>query len=452
MSSYLSNVDDLLVSEIEHLNSIQGDVWSLPDRDPRDSGHAFFQYPAMMVPEVQRTLIKLIKNVQPRTTKLLDPYVGAGTSLSAGMHSGIDSYGQDINPLAILVSRVKTGPFFTTALKKRITLTVEKARSDKTSYIEVDFPNHDKWFRKDVSMELSKLKRAIEQDDQIWARRFMWVTLAETVRRTSNDRTTTYKLHARPNNEIESRNISPIEVFCSLAKQNLEDLEKYKEALGEVGYVIRGRYTGDVRIELGDSSEKIHAPTGNPNVKYDLLITSPPYGDNKTTITYGQHAYLPLQWINLADIDPSVDPSFLKSTAEIDTRSLGGRRNRELGEQIEKLSSCSPTLRDTFANLSEQLRDRPSRVAAFYDDFIASIKHIVNSLSSNAYLIWTTGNRRVGGIEIPNNQILTELLERENVTLVTQLKRNIHHKRMPHRNQIAQMMHYEQIMIFRKTI
>lgn len=450
MSLYLSNSDDLLISEIKNLSITKGDVWSLPNRDPRDSGHAFFQYPAMMVPEVQRTLISIVKEAQPLLRNLIDPYVGAGTSLSAGMHNGIDTFGQDINPLAILLARVKTGPFFCTSLKKRANNVIANARSDRSAEIEVDFPNRDKWFRKEVSIELSKLKRAIEKDDQKWARRFMWVTLAETIRRTSNDRTTTYKLHARPNEEIESRSISTIETFITLIKQNIEDLETYKHELDEEGLLLNGRYIRNVQVELGNSSEEIFNPHNDPNHKFDLLITSPPYGDNKTTITYGQHAYLPLQWINLCDIDDAVDSSFLKTTAEIDTRSLGGRRSRELDEQIERLSLCSKSLHDTFINLAEQPRDRPSRVAAFYEDFISSLDHIVNALSINAYLIWTTGNRRVGGIEIPNSQILTELLEHRNVTLVTQLERNIHHKRMPHRNQIAQMMRREQIMIFRK--
>lgn len=450
MTSNLINADDFLIAEINHLGSVQDDFWSLPNRDPRDSGHAFFQYPAMMVPEIQRALIKIVKKAQPSLSNLIDPYVGAGTSLSAGMHNGIDTYGQDINPLAILVAHVKTGPFFCKSLTKRVNEAIGIAQSDKSSDIAVNFPNRDKWFQEEVSIELSKLKRAIEKEDQKWARRFMWVTLAETIRKTSNDRTTTYKLHARPLEEIEARSVSPIETFIALANQNLIDLETYKKVLDKEKLIINGRYTRDVQIELGDSSQHIFNPKQNSDNKYDLLITSPPYGDNKTTITYGQHAYLPLQWIDLSDINPAVNSSFLETTSEIDTRSLGGRRNRSLDEQIEGLSLFSGALRQTFVNLADQPRDRASRVAAFYEDFIASLDHIVNALSTNAYLIWTTGNRRVGGIEIPNSQILTELLESRNVSFVTQLERNIHHKRMPHRNQVTQMMRCEQILIFRK--
>ena len=39
----------------------------------------------------------------------------------------------------------------------------------------------------------------------------------------------------------------------------------------------------------------------------DLICTSPPYGDNHTTVTYGQFSILPLLWII----------SFLSSEAEV---------------------------------------------------------------------------------------------------------------------------------------
>ncbi|XZJ61947.1 hypothetical protein ACSXEL_17120 (plasmid) [Clostridium perfringens] len=36
-----------------------------------------------------------------------------------------------------------------------------------------------------------------------------------------------------------------------------------------------------------------------PANSFDLLITSPPYGDSKTTVAYGQFSRLSLQWLNL---------------------------------------------------------------------------------------------------------------------------------------------------------
>lgn len=405
----------------------------------------------MMVPAVQRTLIDIVKTSQPEVNSLIDPYVGAGTNLTAGMHNGLNAYGQDINPLAVLVAKVRSGPFFVEALKQHTKYVIETANADRNTKIAVEFPNRQKWFRDDVALELSKLKCAIEQVREIWARRFMWVTLAETVRLTSNDRTTTYKLHARPENEIKTRVVSPLAIFAQLVQNNLQDLINYKLELVEKGYVDRGRYSGKVIVSVGDTTLNLNNLCNQGVEYFDLLVTSPPYGDNKSTITYGQHSYLPLQWIDLQDIDPKVDKTCLDTTLSIDSNSIGGRRSRELEVQVENLQRSSRSLANTLATLHDKPRDRLSRVAAFYDDFIKSLDKVVTVLKKNAYLIFTVGNRSVGGIEIPNHQILCELLDTRNITLVTELERKIHNKRMPHRNQITRMMRTEKILIFRKT-
>jgi tRNA G10 N-methylase Trm11 len=450
-SPILYNADEFLLTELRQRMQNGENIWSLPERDRHDSGHTFFQYPAMMVPAVQRTLVNVMKTVQPGINSLIDPYVGAGTTLTAGMHNGLNSYGQDINPLAVLVAKVRSGPFFVEALKEHTRCAIETANADQCTKIAVEFPNRQKWFRDDVALELSKLKHAIRKNSEIWARRFMWVTLAETIRLTSNDRTTTYKLHARPKSEIEVRDISPITIFTQLTENNLRDLADYKRELSEKGFVNRGRFNGNVLVVLGDTASSLDGLRNQDTAFFDLLVTSPPYGDNKSTITYGQHAYLPLQWIDLQDIDPNIDKSCLDTTFSIDTHSLGGRRSRNLETQIENLRQSSKNLAITFDALLDKPRDRISRVASFYDDFVKSLDNVVSVLKKNAYLIFTVGNRSVGGIEIPNYQILHELLDTREVVLVTQLERKIHNKRMPHRNQITGMMRTEKILIFRKT-
>jgi len=447
----LDNVDECLLAELKQRMQDGENIWSLPTRDRHDSGHAFFQYPAMMVPAVQRTLIDIVKTSQAGINSLVDPYVGAGTSLTAGMHNGINAYGQDINPLAVLVAKVRSGPFFVEAMKEHTKHVIEMADIDQSTEIVVEFPNRQKWFRDDVALELSKLKRAIKQDKEIWARRFMWVTLAETIRLTSNDRISTYKLHARPQNEIKTRLVSPLTIFSQLIENNLQDLANYKHELSKKGYVNRGRFSGKVKVSVGDTALSLNN-LSDPEFEYfDLLVTSPPYGDNKTTITYGQHSYLPLQWIDLQDIDPKVDETCLDTTLSIDTNSLGGKRSRELEAQIDYLGELSPILANTFDALQNKPRDRASRVAGFYDDFIKSLDNIVAVLKKNAYMIFTVGNRSVGGIEIPNHQILCELLEARDAVHVAQLEREIHHKRMPHRNQTTRMMRTEKILIFRNA-
>lgn len=446
----LVNADENLLDLIQDLISTDHRALSLPERNRHDSGHAFFQYPAMMVPAIQRTLINVVKASQPGIGNLLDPFVGAGTSLTAGMHHGLDVYGQDINPLAVLVAKVRTGPFCVEQLRYEASRTIATANADIRRDITVDFPNREKWFRDDVSLELSRLRYAIRECHDDWVRRFMWVTLAETIRLTSNDRTTTYKLHARPRTETQTRVLAPIDLFTQLIETNLRDLAEFKEELEKRQLVEDGHFVGTSLVSIGDTASSLRLVNHGVPEKYDLLMTSPPYGDNGSTITYGQHSYLPLQWIDLADIDPNVDSSCLHSTMAIDTNSIGGRRSRDLDYQVDFLRTLSPCLSTTLAALAGKPRDRISRVAGFYTDFVRSLDVIVPELRKNAYLVLTVGNRSVGGLEIPNDQILRELLEVKGVKFVVQLDRRIHHKRMPHRNTIARMMRTEKILVLRK--
>ena len=85
------------------------------------------------------------------------------------------------------------------------------------------------------------------------------------------------------------------------------------------------------------------SPAARNGSLYDVVVTSPPYGNNATTVPYGQYSYLPLQWIDLADIGDDVNAEFLRTTHEIDRRSLGGSR-RVPPESLEGVLKASPAL------------------------------------------------------------------------------------------------------------
>ena len=187
--------------------------------------------------------------------------------------------------------------------------------------------------------------------------------------------------------------------------------------------------------------------------KFDLVVTSPPYGDNKTTIPYGEHAYLPLQWIVLEDIHPTVaaNRAWLNTTGGIDRQSMGGIFNERPTATVDKLRDASSTLREHLVSLADAESVLRRKVVAFYDDFYQSLELISESLKPDAYLIWTLGNRRVNRMEIKNDAILGEFLGSLGCEPVTRLERIIHSKRMPHKNPSGSTMANEQILILRKT-
>jgi tRNA G10 N-methylase Trm11 len=422
------------------------DFWSLKDRDRRDSAHCIFQYPAMMVPLVQRRLLASILRAKPSIRSIYDPFVGSGTSLVSGMHFGLDVYGNDINPLAVLISRVRTARQTEFTIGAIVGQVAREASADKRGTIECELRNREKWFQASVSIELSRLRRAIRRQSDLWVRRFLWVTLAETVRLTSNDRTSTYKLHARPEDDIAKRNLSPISVFLEIGKVNAESFADFRSALRRHAQIKNGKYVGATEVEIADTRDAADRFSAS---SFDLVMTSPPYGDNLTTVTYGQHSYLPLHWIDYDDIDSVADRETLRTTHEIDRRSLGGI-SHEMSWIEEKLLTSSPTLKTIADNLPSAPADGRKRLLRFYSDFGASLVSIANAAKPNAYMVWTVGNRNIGGRQVPTDMILQELLEQQGCSVLKTLTRTIHHKRMPDRNASSATMREERILLVRK--
>jgi hypothetical protein len=364
------------------------------------------------------------------------------------MMNGLSCYGQDINPLSILLSKVKTYCYNAENVEILSRELIMFIRNDSGNIIEKNFNGIHKWFKPFVAIELSKIVRNIRICENIEIRRLFWITLAETVRLSSNDRTSTFKLHIRPEAEIKERNILPIDVFERLLLRNIEDIKTHDKILTFKKLIGKKGYKKTISILFKNSSEVIKVPKEG----VDLLISSPPYGDNSTTVPYGQHAFLPLNWIDLKDIDDLITEELLSTISAIDKRSLGGSLTLPSEEIVSNLFKASPSLQNIIDELSLTHPDKTSKVICFTNDLNKVLEKCNEAVRKDGYFVWTIGNRRVGGLEIPNNKILTELLEDKGIKLIYELKRDILNKRMAQRNRSTLTMSTEDILIFRKTV
>jgi len=446
MVRIIEKSDSKLTERLRAYTEADPEYWSFRCNAVREHAHGFFQYPAMMVPQMQSRLIAEIAAVDTNIRWVYDPFVGSGTVLTEAMLRGMNFRGRDLNPLAVLVSRVKAGPFFFDALRSRWESVKQRAEGDKKRDIECSYAGWRKWFKLGVALRLTRLMRAIRAEDTLWSRRFFWVALAETVRLTSNSRTSTFKLHTRTAEDIAARDVNPFAVFHEIVEGNLRRIQENAELLAASGLLANGYYRGDVEVEWGDSAceQHKHIPTQS-----DLLVTSPPYGDNATTVPYGQHSFLPLQWIDLQDIDPGISPDILQNTHAIDSSSLGGSKGHAL-EEAKDASDRSASLRKLLKQLRSEPRDRAVRVAAFWRDMNQCLAAILGRLRANAFMVWVVGGRSVGRRTIPMHDILAELLESRGAVQVTLLERRIPSKRMAVRNDISQTMLRERVLIARK--
>jgi len=185
------------------------------------------------------------------------------------------------------------------------------------------------------------------------------------------------------------------------------------------------------------------------NKKYDLLISSPPYGDNQTTVPYGQFSYLPLMWIDIADIKNLSKKNMLINPNTIDFNSLGGSLKNAL-IKLEEIKLKSKSLVQCVQKIQKINPNNIKKLASFIYDLNQSLINVLKLLKENAYMIWTLGNRRISNIEVPLDKIMRELLESMGCHYVYQIEREIPSKRMAKRNSVATTIGNEFILIMRK--
>lgn len=363
--------------------------------------HKLGKYPATMVAPMQYELLSILINNNIFHT-VLDPFMGSATTLVEGHNLGLDVIGIDINPYAVLLGEVKTHMYEEKELYDMNERVKNKLSLSTYSYELHDFPNINKWFRLDIIDSLSKIRKIIIEENDRWIRKFLWICLSEVIYSHSNDRTSTFKLHAKTELDIASIKNNCLNLFWNKIKNNQKVLIKSS--------------IPDVKIYNGDSTEILK---NFPNNSVDIICTSPPYGDNATTVTYGQASILFLKWIDLKDL--SCDSELLSNYSKIDSVSLGGSANNN---QLPNLS----TIHEYISQLTDS---KKTKVIRFIADYYKVLTQLTQVLSVGGYMLFTVGNRRVDGIMQPLDKITKDIfieLELKEVEIFT---RNILSKKMP---------------------
>jgi site-specific DNA-methyltransferase (cytosine-N4-specific) len=438
--------NDPLVDKIKEIQEGQGeDFWSFKNAARRTGAHALIHYPAMMVPTLQGKLLDAIKAATPDAINVLDPFVGSGTILVEAMSRGMNFTGVDINPLATLACLTKSGPYFVGAFDEKRAELLSRVRADGKTTLFTNFEGQTKWFSDATSVALSKIARGIELEDSLWARRLFWLALAKVVRLSCNSRMSTYKLHAKKEEDVTQ--VDAIKLLANVLESFAVHIAEQHATWTKAGLLQRGRYTGEVDIQLGDSRKLLS--DDSLKASFDVVMTSPPYGDNTTTIPYGQYSYLPMKWIATEDVGSDVDLQLLTNTHAIDTASLGGSRKyaAERGASLaEKYDSARSFSKDMALESSEF-----KRFAVFFADLEDCLDKICNVTKKGGYQTWTIGNRHLGGRRVPMEDILNEMLATRQLSTVGRIRRSIHAKKMATRNSVSATMSTETVLLARKS-
>ncbi len=427
-----------LADRLTELSSPPPSQWLETGLNARPNLHGLLRYPAMMVPRMQGDIIDTILASINGRCDVLDPFVGSGTMMTEAMIRGLDFTGVDINPLAVLVCEAKKEIDHGADIEKAASLVLDALAKDRQDSIDVDYQNREKWFSNESAEYFSKIRRAILKVDEQGARKVLWAVFAEIVRLCSNSRPSTYKLHIRkPGDRVGVEKISAL--FRSHLDETVERVKQYRSLISD-----RGENQPLATIICDDIRR---ADLNSRSDRHQILVTSPPYGDNQTTIPYGQFSYLALRWIPREDLPRGFHEMLLANTHSLDSASLGGSVVNSDAKQ-DAMRAISSTF-DQFVSVAigSDKEKGIRKVSSFVYDFYEALKHIREECNGQAHWALTTGNRTAVGLTVPFDEICRDIISSLGGRSLVSLKRCLPVKRMPSRNSMGVMITTETTLV-----
>lgn len=410
---------------------------------------------------------------------MFDPFSGSGTVLVEGMLANIKTvYGNDINPLAIFISKVKTNKLDIHELKKEVSVLLENINNDykknidfyegadeyykkslditskngwgdnaqkylreyinlnKINFEVPDFKNIGYWFKPRVILQLQMIKNHILTIKKENIRNFIFVAFSELVRLVSNRRKGEFKMFRMLPAKVESFNPDVLKEFTYILENNIKKMHSFVEACKNNNNNSKVKIFNNNVIDLFCI----------PDSSIDLVITSPPYGDSRTTVAYGEYSRLSLQWLDLFELSQ-------KEIMMLDKRLMGGVKFRNGFE----FSIPSKTLNKSLNTIKNIDLERAGDVYSFYLDLEKAISSISKKTKKGGYQFWVVANRTVKGELLKTDKIITEIASKYNMDYVYTIDRNIINKVMPSLNsptniagKKSETMCNEHIVILRK--
>ena len=382
--------------------------WTFEGADTKYCTHGFHPYPARMIPQIARRLIKYYSHP---FDVVLDPFCGSGTVLVESRLLGRSSVGIDLNPLAIILSRAKSTPLnpdylkaFWLSFKKKMEKEIVSLRFGLIDVKPPSIRNLEYWFKPQVIKELTIIRNLLASIKDLTLYNFFATCFSLTVRSVSNLRPSEFKLYRLPPTKLKNYNPNVLLVFSEIVERNIRGMSEFYE---------RAHKDVSTKVLLGDAR---NLPLADDSV--DLIVTSPPYGDSKTTVAYGQFSRYSALWLGIDE----------KKVLNIDKMSLGGR-------PAKVCDVPSKTLKKTLIEIEKRSKRSATDVLWYFTDFYLCLKELYRVLKKDSgYCCFVVGNRTVSRVRIPTDEIYIELAKGIGFKHEITIYRRIPSKRIPWEN------------------
>ncbi|WP_418263662.1 DNA methyltransferase [Flavobacterium faecale] len=406
--------------------------------------HLIHSYPAKLLVHIpyfflnNSVLSKLGDNV-------LDPFNGTGTVYLESLLAGRNAFGADSNPLARLISKVKSTKYDTKILSETLDEVINKAIISKEKHLP-DVVNCDLWFSKRNKVDLSKILFQINKIENENIRNFMLVSFSNCVKKVSYAdprisvpvRLNAEKYHDKPElkektikriNEINTVNI--FEKFKTIANDNIKRFKKLENTLiqnYQSNYISR-----DAR-NLFNCNEEV---TPLPNDSIQLIITSPPYAGAQK---YIRSSSLNLGWTGLAKVS---------ELSMLDKKNIG--RDIYTKNEINIVKTGIQTADLLIEKIALINISRANIACKYLIEMKVAIDEMIRVLKKEGNLVLVIGNNKICGFEFNTQAYLTEYITNKGLNLQFKLIDDIaSYGLMTKRNKTADIISREYILVFKK--
>lgn len=378
---------------------------------------------------------------------VLDPFCGSGTVLLEAVLCNRNAVGVDTNPLACLLSRVKTLAFDANDLPGLAEGVIAEAKlggdASPPAVVNIDY-----WFHPHVIRDLARLRDAISRVRSVERREFLSACFSAAVRRVSladprvsvpvKLRASRYPADHRFRPGIESRvsrlkSISVYTEFQRIVEANVQRMADLRALLPSgVSCTVSESDARRILVERNGSPRRLAARS------VDMIVTSPPYpGAQK----YIRACSLSLGWLGFHSAT---------SLRDLERKNIG----REHYSKAETSSLPSTGVAAADRLIGEIGKRNPLRahiVATYLVEMRAVFGELSRVLRRDGHLVLVCGNSQVGGRPFRTCAFLAGLAEEAGLELRLALRDAITSRGlMTKRNKTASVIACEYILLFRK--
>lgn len=282
--------------------------------DSTYASHNFHSFPAKFPPQLPA---KFIESLTSAGDTILDPMVGSGTTVLEALLMNRRGVGFDIDPLAVLISRVKTTPLQRSIVRKAGIEVLDRAQSSLISRRQALLSSLecrwdadtkafvDYWFASEVQVELAALVDAIQQVREPLVKAFLELVFSAIIITKSGGVSLAFDLaHTRPHRAKVAvsrtgevilghdllEDPSPrVKLLTKALRSPIEEFAK-RLAANQKHVPPVPLSTSCPQIGFGDAQS---LPLLDSTV--DLIVTSPPYASN--AIDYMRAHKFSLVWL-----------------------------------------------------------------------------------------------------------------------------------------------------------